>query len=101
MPRIVIIILWIQYLSWMVFRTTSTYTFGIIDLVLHLLFALQSIWLLFLIYMYINWVTADKLDEKTRTIVNSVVNLIILLAVIIFSLNILNVFLLDWLSNIF
>jgi len=101
MPKIVLIILWIQYIGWMVFKTTTTYTFWVLDFILHILFAIQSIWALYLVYMYINWKSAQNMNEKTRSIVNTVVNLVIFLAVLIFSVNIINVFFIDTLINIF
>gem|GEM_PF-6333285 len=45
--------------------------------------------------------TKENVTEKTRSLINSVVNAIILLAIIIISLNILNLFLVDLVSNIF
>jgi len=101
MPKILLIIIWIQYWFWLLFKSTTVQTFWIIDLIMHLLFIIQSICLLFVIYMYVHWMTKENVTEKTRSLINSVVNAIILLAIIIISLNILNLFLVDLVSNIF
>jgi len=95
MPKIVMIMVGLQYLIWIFFNTTSTFTFGVLDLIIHILFSIQTICLLYLVYIYINWKNAQNLNEKTMSIRNTVINIIILLVVLIATLNIVNVFFWD------
>lgn len=95
MPKILIVVMIIQYAWFLALKTTETFEFWIIDLFLYIMFFIQSIALLAIIFLYINGDNEENMSEKVQNIVNLLTNLIILLFVMILSINILRFYFID------
>jgi len=97
----VLITLIIQYSLWLLWRTTEVKTFWIFDMFMHIIFIIQSLWVLYLIYMYI--LTGDKLENNPETIsfINLIKNLVLFLAWILIILNMISIFFIDKIKEVF
>lgn len=107
MSRLLLIFIFIQYGVWMLLSEVKNDVFGVFDMFIHLLFIIQSFMMLFLIYMYIDgkqysWNKDNEsnwLDEKTKTLLNTITNACIFLSIFIITLNLFNVYVLDIITS--
>lgn len=97
----IIVTIIIQYSLGLLWKTVAVSNFGILDMFMHILFIIQSLWILFLIYMYILWDKLENLKEDNISIINLVRNLVLFLTWILISANIVSIFFMDKIKEIF
>ena len=95
------ITLLIQYGLWLLGRATEVSTFWVPSMILHFLFIIQTIAVLYLIYIYITTVTDEHLKGDKLSFINTIKNLVLFLSWLIIAWNIIIIFFWDKLTEIF
>ena len=95
------IVLIIQYWLWLLGRATETSTFWLPSMILHIMFIIQTLGVLYLIFMYILGDSFKHLKPKTLSIINTVKNLVLFLSWLIITWNIIIIFFADKINDLF
>lgn len=101
MPKITIIFLLIQYIVLWVLRTADKVDFWMLDLFIHILFVIQSIAALWILFFYINSKSKVSSSNKIQDLIRVLNNLIIFLWLFILLWNIIIFYWIEKLKDIF